>query len=295
MVAYPALSPYQQRNLPDLLKPAMPVAAQFDDSSHQLWFCQTSAGPVVLKVADKPVVRCSAFWQGVNRLFALNFPASLADTMGIQQFLSQHSPLEIPECLSANSGFVVCRQLAGKTLATEMVNPDIIRQLASHIAALHQQTADHWGALQKPKFTKDLWTSRLRQTLSYLAANNDIAVSPVLLGNALKQAADIQPNSFVPVMLDLRWDQFLTADAKLTALVDLDAFVLAPRELELVLLELLLNASQAAIFAEEYQRFHSLPDLSMVRTAYRTLLFLMNVFGESDCEGWLAKPAHFQP
>ncbi|MDX1574266.1 MAG: phosphotransferase, partial [Methylophaga sp.] len=244
--------------------------------------------------ADKPVVRCSAFWQGVNRLFALNFPASLADTMWVQQFLSQHSPLDIPECISANNGFVVCRQLAGKPLAAETVNPDIIRQLARHIAALHQLTTIHWGALQKPKFSADLWTSRLRQTLSYLAANNDTAISPVRLGNALKQAADIQPNKFVPVMLDLRWDQFLTEDGKLTALVDLDAFVLAPRELELVLLELLLNAPQAALFVEEYQQFHPFPDLSDVRIAYRALLFLMNVLGETDCEKWLAKPAHFQ-
>lgn len=295
MVDYPALSQHQQRKLPTLLKPATPVAAQFDDSSHQLWFCQTSIGALVLKVADKPVIRCSSFWQGVNRLFALNFPASLADTTGVQQFLSRHSPLTIPECLSANSGFVLCRQLAGKTIDAEAVNPDIIRQLARHIAVLHQQTAERWGVLRKPKFSADLWSSRLRQTLSYLAANNDIAISPVLLGNALKQAADIHSNSFVPVMLDLRWDQFLAEDGKLTALVDLDAFVLAPREVELVLLELLLNASQATIFAEEYQRFHQLPDLSYVRTAYRALLFLMNVLGETDCEAWLAKPMHFQP
>ncbi|MEX0614539.1 MAG: phosphotransferase [Methylophaga sp.] len=294
MVAYPALSQYQQRKLPTLLQPAKPVVTQFEDSSHQLWFCETSVGALVLKVADKPVIRCSSFWQGMNRLFALNFPGSLADTNAVQQFLSRHSPLATPECLSANSGFVLCRQLAGKTLDAEAVNPDIIRGLSRHIAVLHQQAADHWGALLKPKFSADLWSSRLRQTLSYLAANNEIDIAPVVLGNALKQAADIQSNSFVPVILDLRWDQFLTEDNKLTALVDLDAFVLAPRELELVLLELLFNAPQAALFAKEYQRFHVLPDLSNVRTAYRALLFLMNVLGETDCEAWLAKPMHFQ-
>lgn len=294
MVAYPALSQHQQRKLPTLLKPATSVAAQFDDSSHQLWFCQTRDGALVLKVADKPVIRCSSFWQGMNRLFALNFPASLADTIGVQQFLSRHSPLTIPECLTANSDFVLCQQLAGNTLNTEAVNPDIIRQLARHIALLHQQTIDRWGALQKPKFSADLWSSRLRQSLSYLAANNEIIITPVFLGNALKQAADIQSSSFVPVMMDLRWDQFLTEDGKITALIDLDAFVLAPRELELVLLELLFNAPQSALFAEEYQRFHSLPDLSNVRKAYRALLFLMNVLGETDCEKWLAKPAYFQ-
>lgn len=293
MVSYPALSQQQQRRLPILLKPAAQLAAQFDDSSHQIWFCETDAGSLVLKVANKPVVRCSSFWRGINRLFALNFPASLADTAGVQQFLSQHSPLMIPECLSANSGFVVCRRLAGQTLTAKAANPDVIRQLARHIATLHQQTADQWGTLLKPKFSADQWSSRLRLTLSYLAANSEMAIPPVLLGNALKQAADIQPDSFVPVMVDLRWDQFLIDDDKLTALVDLDAFVLAPRELELVLLELLLNAPQAEIFGREYQRFQPLPDLANVRTAYRALLFLMNVLGETDCEVWLAKPAHF--
>lgn len=270
------------------------MAAQFADSSHQLWLCDSAMGPLVLKVADKPVIRCSAFWQGINRLFALNFPASLADSVSVQQFLSRHSPLEIPECLSAANGFIVCRQLAGKTLQATAVNTGIIRQLARHIAALHLQTADHWGAIQKPKFSADLWPSRLRQTLSYLAANNDIAIPPVLLGKALKQAADIQPKTFVPVMPDLRWDQFLTEHDKLTALIDLDAFVWAPRELELVLLELLFDKPQAVLFTAEYQKHHDLPDLSMVRTTYRVLLFLMNVLGETDCQKWLAKPAYFQ-
>ena len=294
MVAYPSLSQHQQRCLPALLKPATPVAAQFADSSHQLWFCQSAEGPLVLKVADKPVVRCSAFWQGINRLFALNFPASLADTPAVQQFVGRHSPLQIPECVFASNHFVLCRRLTGTTLQPEQVNDDIVRQLAQHVACLHKQQSEDWGALCKPKFSKVQWSSRLRLTLSHLAAHSDMPVPPVILGNAMKQAADIQPDNLVPVMMDLRWDQFLAVDDKLMALVDLDAFVIAPRELELVLLELLLDQHQATIFAETYQLAHAWPDLAGVRTAYRLLLFLMHVFGETDCQNWLAKPAHFQ-
>lgn len=295
MVGYPALTQHQQCSLPTLLKPATKVAAQFDDSSHQLWFCDTSAGPMVLKVADKPVIRRSAFWQGMNRLFALNFPASLADTTAVQQFLSQHSPLQIPECLVAHHGFVLCRRLSGATLQAEQLNTQMIQQLAQHVAQLHQQVSANWGALCKPKFTSAQWSSRLRLTLSHLASHSDMTIPPVMLGSALKQAADIQPQSLVPVMVDLRWDQFLSQAERLTALVDLDAFVFAPRELELVMLELLLDSHQAAIFTAEYQKVHAFPDLSAVRTAYRLLLFLMHILGETDCQQWLAKPAHFQP
>ena len=294
MVAYPALSPHHQRKLPALLKPAEPVAAQFADSSHQLWFCETEAGALVLKVADKNTIRQSSFWQGVNRLFALNFPASLADTADIQAFLSTCSPLQIPLCLHASSSFVLCQRLNGDTLQLADLTPDMIHQLAQHIAGLHQQQSAHWGALTNPKFSPAQWASRLRQTLAYLTAHSEMEVPSVLLGKALKQAADILPDRLVPVMLDLRWDQFLTQNKKLSALVDLDAFVWAPRELDLVLLECLLDKPQAQIFLETYQHTQTLPDLTPVRTAYRLLLFLMHMLGEKDCRKWLAKPAHFQ-
>lgn len=294
MVDYPALTKHQQRKLPALLKPAEAVAAQFADSSHRLWFCETNAGALVLKVADKNTIRQSAFWQGVNRLFALNFPASLADTADVQAFLSTRSPLQIPLCLHASSSFVLCQRLTGDTLQWADLTPDMIQQLAEHIAGLHLQQSENWGALIKPKFSPAQWASRLRQTLAYLAAHNEMEVPSVLLGNALKQAADIVPDRLVPVMLDLRWDQFLTQDKKLSALVDLDAFVWAPLELDLVLLECLLNKSQAQVFLQSYQQRQPLPDLTPVRTAYRILLFLMHILGEKDCQKWLAKPAHFQ-
>ncbi len=294
MVGYPALTPHQQRKLPALLKPAQPVAAQFADSSHQLWFCETEAGLLVLKVADKNTIRQSAFWQGVNRLFGLNFPASLADTADIQAFLSARSPLQIPLCLHASSSFVLCQRLAGDTLQRSDLTPEMIQQLAEHIAGLHQQQSACWGALTNPKFSPGKWALRLRQTLAYLAAHSEMEVPSVLLGKALKQAADIVPDRLVPVMLDLRWDQFLNQDKKLSALVDLDAFVWAPRELDLVLLECLLDKSQAQVFLQSYQQTQPLPDLTPVRTAYRVLLFLMHMLGEKDCRKWLAKPAHFQ-
>jgi hypothetical protein len=94
-------------------------------------------------------------------------------------------------------------------------------------------------------------------------------------------------------MPDLRWDQFLENDGKLSALVDLDAFVFAPRELDFILLEYLLNQQQARVFAQQYQQSHSLPDLSVVRKPYRLLLFLMNVLGEEDIDTWMQAAARF--
>ena len=94
-------------------------------------------------------------------------------------------------------------------------------------------------------------------------------------------------------MPDLRWDQFLMQQGKLSALVDLDAIVYGPRTLEFVLLEYLLDQTQAECFATEYQNYQSIPDLTKVRLPYRLLLFLMNVLGETDLNSWLNHPERF--
>ena len=94
-------------------------------------------------------------------------------------------------------------------------------------------------------------------------------------------------------MPDLRWDQFLRQQDKLSALVDLDAIVYGPRTLEFVLLEYLLDPSQAECFAAEYQNYQVIPDLTDVRLPYRLLLFSMNVLGETDLDEWLNHPHRF--
>jgi len=56
-------------------------------------------------------------------------------------------------------------------------------------------------------------------------------------------------------MPDLRWDQFLSNGKQITALIDLDALVMGPIELDWVILEYLLSAQQAEWFILEYATF----------------------------------------
>jgi hypothetical protein len=106
---------------------------------------------------------------------------------------------------------------------------------------------------------------------------------------AIEQAEKITPNYFVPIMPDLRWDQFRVLDDGRLALLDLDAFVVGPRELELVLLEYIIDKPHHDLFKEDYQKQLDYPDLTMVRLSYQVLLFAMNVLGETDLTKWLSK------
>ncbi|MBL1458080.1 MAG: phosphotransferase [Methylophaga sp.] len=290
MVNYPSLSQQQQRGLPVLQKPASRIPAQFSDSSHQLWFCETVDGPMVLKLCDHANIDQSAFWQGMNSLFSINFPASLGNIAGVYQRISSISPLSIPSLInSMQAQFLLARWLPGDDVEPSAITPLTIKSLANHLGLMHQQQHPQWGSLQQPEFTAIDWPLRLKKTLQQQADS----IEQTVLQQALKQAEQLSENTFVPIMPDLRWDQFLMQQGKLSALVDLDAIVYGPKTLEFVLLEYLLDQSQAEQFAAEYQNNQVIPDLTDVRLPYRLLLFLMNVLGETDLNSWLNHPERF--
>jgi hypothetical protein len=290
LVKYPTLSEQQQQDLPTLLKPANRIPSQFSDSSHQLWFCDTVDGPMVLKLCDHFNIQQSTFWQGMNSLFAINFPASLGNIAEVYRRISAISPLIVPSFItSMEAEFVLVRWLPGEDVDASAVTALAIKSLANHIGLMHQQQHPRWGSLQQPEFTTEDWPQRLKMTLQQQADSIDQTV----LKPALKQAEQLCENTFVPIMPDLRWDQFLMQQDKLSALVDLDAIVYGPRTLEFVLLEYLLDQTQAECFATEYQNYQSIPDLTKVRLPYRLLLFSMNVLGETDIQVWLNHPHRF--
>ncbi|HBX60224.1 MAG TPA: hypothetical protein DEG65_08910 [Methylophaga sp.] len=290
MVNYPSLSQQQQKALPDLQKPPSRIPAQFSDSSHQLWFCETVDGPMVLKLCDHANIEQSAFWQKMNSLFAINFPTSLGNIAEVYQRISTISPLVIPSLINSMAAeFVLARWLPGEDVDPSSVTALTIKSLANHIGLMHQQQHPRWGSLQQPEYTAEDWPRRLKITLQ----QQSDSIEQTVLQQALKQAELLCENTFVPIMPDLRWDQFLMQQDKLSALVDLDAIVYGPRTLEFVLLEYLLDQSQAEQFAAEYQNYQVIPDLTNVRLPYPLLLFLMNVLGETDLNSWLNHPERF--
>lgn len=245
---------------------------------------------MVLKLCDHTNIEQSAFWQGMNSLFALNFPASLGNIAEVYLRISAISPLTVPSLItSMEAEFLLARWLPGEDGDTSAVTALTIKSLANHIGLMHQQQHPRWGSLQQSEFTAEDWPLRLKMTLQQQADSMDQAV----LQQALKQAEQLCENTFVPIMPDLRWDQFLMQQDKLSALVDLDAIVYGPRTLEFVLLEYLLDQKQADLFAVEYLNYQTIPDLTAVRLPYRLLLFLMNVLGETDLNSWLNHPERF--
>jgi hypothetical protein len=297
MFTYPHLTQSEQASLPELIALPCAIPNKFEDSTHQLFYCSTADGEMVLKVCNRATIEKSTFWSGANRLFAADFPNSLGNIDLTHDFLEQNGTLNVPDFVAAGANrYVLTRFLAGKDADPQHIPDQPVIQLAEHIAKLHQCTYDSWGKLHAPQFHAAEWAGRLHETLAFLVRHSDIcnaalSVTEVLVTEVLAQAKNIIETDFVPVMLDLRWDQFRFSDRGThdLALIDLDAFVIAPRALDLVLLEYVLTPGQLELFRQHYTQIHRWPDHNVNTACYQLLLFLMNILGENDLENWMQR------
>lgn len=292
MFYYPLLTPSEQADLPKLVAEPRAIPNKFEDSTHQLWHCQTNEGAMVLKVCNDATIARSSFWLGVNHLFGVDFPNSLGEINFTHDFLMQNVALKVPDLIAAKAKrFVLTRFLVGVDLDANAVDDKWVIALAKHIGKLHQCTYKNWGSLHAPQFAAEDWPKRLHESLRLLMAKSDLEISEPLLREILAQTNIIEETEFVPMMVDLRWDQLRHLqdqglDDESLALIDLDAFVVGPKNLDLVLLSYVLTPAQLVLFKREYSKTHPWPDAAQ-KPCYQLLLFLMHVLGETDLAKWM--------
>lgn len=268
---------------------------KYADSTHELWRLKNKQDNMFLKVCNNTG---SQFWQVMQHLFGLDLHAEINGFMQTYSFIKENTFLEIPKIITAQSidaeiikrtSYILSSEVSGDTI--EVSNLKMVKQLAQHLTGLHFKKNNKWGTLKTPEFDHLQWQEKLATTLSVFA--NQQGIPRKYLEQALDACQFATNTTFIPSMPDLRWDQFLQQNGQLYALVDLDAFVLAPRELDFVLLEYILTAEQYSTFIDTYSSTHPVPDISQVRPAYRLLLFLMQVLGEQEIGNWMNKEHRF--
>ncbi|MDG6778421.1 hypothetical protein QCB44_06875 [Thiomicrorhabdus sp. zzn3] len=300
---YQCLSGIQRARFPQLSEvERMPV--RYEDSTNQLWQAkcvlpdQGEEVEAVLKLCSQSVLDQSPFWMGMSQLFGLKFALQMGRYAEVYRLLEQWGGLPVPRLLSAagaqteSCGWLLAEKVEGGAVA-EVVGLVEVSMLAQHLGLLHQQRSRHFGPLFEPTVEADDWGRKVVATIQELAESLKVDVQAYAKPlHSFEQAWSNRPAEFVPIMPDLRWDQFLRHAHQLV-LVDVDAMVWGARELEWVMLEYLLDEQQAQLFKQEYEILASVPVIGEDRTVYRLLLFLMNVLGESSLEAWMNAPTRF--
>jgi hypothetical protein len=263
------------------------VQQVFSDSTHQLWALETiDRRALFVKTLDRVD---TPFWHIMKDLFRVDLGAQLGDYAQVYRSIAALTPLNIPKLVACASetdqtpAYLLTTTEAGKCIQEKNVTDDMIFSLAQHLSALHFHRQTTWGNLFDSNRSALDWSLVLRRTLLQFFPKDE-SISNF----------KCQPCCFVPMMPDLRWDQFFVSNDQLSALVDLDAFVFAPIELDFVLLEYLLSSEQLAVWCEAYLNAGGVvPDIGAVRDVYRKLLFAMNVLGEDDLSCWLERSSYF--
>jgi len=270
------------------------IPCAFSDSTNQLWYAIENEHKVgVLKLCFKAGVDDSVFWIGMKGVFGLDYPSQMGKYSKVYALIASLSSVAVPKLVACESaseeyaGFIYSSMLSAQT-AHDEVNEVWVQQLSTHLGGLHQFQQKQFGALFEPEYSAEQWWPNIQNSIQALAELKGMDVNVQSLVDGLSI-----PQNFVPIMPDLRWDQFMGDSTKLTGLVDLDAFVFGAVELEFVILEYLLDEQQAEVFKKAYQQFGGVPALNACREVYRVLLYFMNILGEESFDAWMQAPTRF--
>ena len=273
----------------------------YSDHTNLVWRVRTAHEEVIVRMPRAMDDLNSPFWWGCLHLFGID-PRRPAALVAVNADLASLSPIPVPRALRTGAvggrPFLVVESLPGARLTDFNYLPlATIETLGTAIARIHTRRFARWGApgneTQRPlaTFHRDLAATLRGLVARFFTHDTQLAEA---LDSMCALAAQLPPpEDAALVMIDVDGTQFLTDGALLTGLVDTDAYVVAPRALDLIGYEYELDRPRAAAFVRGYESVLPLPNLRAVRPLYRYLYRLLEVQGSVELNIWLGWPAHF--
>ncbi len=259
------------------------VVSLFDDATHSVYQLSTTQGAFALKVLRE---KQTPFWRGMDALFDVKLAQQVTRSTEHYACAADYFSVTVPSLLSSQTAlasspaYLLTAWLIGEAIHPDQIPQTLIESLAVADAQRHQKNRSTWGNAIEPSYTPADWQRRVASLL------------PQLTPEALDEL--LNTDGFVPMIMDMRWDQCLQQAGRLSALVDIDALVFAPKALELVLMEYWLTPAQLVIWCRVYVSMGGdLPSLAKVRKTYRQLLWSWHIMGRVSEAEWMAWPEFF--
>lgn len=197
----------------------------------------------------------SPFWQMIKDVFSSDFTSQRAEIRVLWELLSQnpHIAAVKPVLTEESQRYTVLEWMEGMAWEPDEFpdNEEICRQLGRFIGFNHTLECTGFGRIGRPE-TSD-FGQRIREYVRKKYPEEKRAAD--LLEQAEKSGGLSGP--FVPIMVDISANQFLFSENKITACVDLDAYVLGPREWELAVLSACVPCIDA--FWGGYEEYKKIP------------------------------------
>ncbi|MFZ4661671.1 MAG: aminoglycoside phosphotransferase family protein [Caldilineaceae bacterium] len=242
MIADQQLAYVLTQALQDDITTLQPIGVPY--SSNRVYGVTTAAGRrYVVKQPKQIREAISPFWQQMEAIFGINSVTQLATVRRVSECLQQQTIIPAPQVIhvEADAGgldapFVVLTHLAGAAHEPdEFPGGEALHyQLGQFIGYLHVQPYAGFGnVLIEPlrpqaNFLPTMMTA-MRQTIQRFWA--DCPPLHEYLDNlAATTDADVIFSSAALIMTDISGNQFVYDNQRISGVVDLDAYVIGPRE-----------------------------------------------------------------
>jgi aminoglycoside phosphotransferase (APT) family kinase protein len=278
-----------------------PIEIQEDLGGHasDIWLIKTMKEEVIVRASGVRKDTDVPFLYGCRNMFGIELSRTFDQEL-VNKELSLVSPIPIPQVLRKQTiddvEFIVVNKMEGEKRNFIDTPTEILESLGRDLAYIHKKRFFECGNIKGDfrypifEFNKRLAqviddiTSKYYRDQSELFINDDI----------IQELVDLPapPNSSY-VMVDLDSRQMLFDDHRITAIVDTEAYVIGPRELDLITLECSLSAEGAKALKKGYESVDVFPDLIKYRKPYRYFFALLQVKGPFNYIEWINTPNHF--
>lgn len=266
----------------------------YDDHASDVWLVKTATQEVVVRTSRMIEEPSNDFWWGCKRLFGID-PRNVHALDAVNNVLNGLGSIPVPRVIGngvLDREYVVVEKLHGDVVRTFVDQPaSLLESLGEGLAKIHQHTRDYAGnasgtlRVEQKEFHQHLIDGMTELVERYYGEQ------PAIAGELPRMVALLEtlpvPECSTFVLVDMDPSQFLTDGQVITGLVDTEAYVVAPRELELIALEYILDERGARDFKRGYEKVMALPELEAYRLPYRYLCRLLAVQGRVEIGKWL--------
>lgn len=234
----------------------------------------------------------SPFWEMMRDVFGSDFTKQRACIKTIYDLLERNPHIKPAGLVLVDeeNKYQIYRKMSGNQWEPDEFpeSKDIAYQLGQFIGYNHSLNIDDYDL---PGANNSCLHQKL---INYMEANisahwNSETELDIKVRNYFEnlKARTVQSSGYSLIMTDLSANQFLFEDDGITACVDLDAYVIGPREWELALIKNCVKDYES--FKKGYENYQILPELEETMDYYIFLMALGDIWGKEEMQSFFDK------
>jgi len=284
-------------NLQSLFNDPIQSVTNLEGHASNIWHVRTTNEDVIVRASGVCENDEAPFITGCKELYGVELNKTF-DIELINKELSLYSPIPIPEFIRkdeiAGTEFVVVTRMVGEKVDLKNAPSSYTFQFGRDVAQIHSNKYTYCGNIKGTmRYSLKAFHMRLSGVIEGIMSryySDNKGISDIWERNKDEIKILPIPEYASLIMVDMDVRQLLSNGSRVSSIVDTEAYVIGPREFDLITLEDSFNQETSASFKSGYQSVMPFPDLAPIRDIYRFFYGLMQVKGPIEIKDWMARP-----